>query len=38
MQALSDYFSSTMGMVINAVLLLGLIGLYLFLKNRPSDD
>lgn len=38
MDAISNYFQSTMGMVINAVLLVALIGLYLYLKNRPSED
>jgi hypothetical protein len=38
MQAITDYFSSTTGMIINAVLLVALIGLYLYLKNRPSED
>jgi hypothetical protein len=33
-----DYLQSTQGMIINAVLLVALIGLYLFLKNRPSED
>ncbi len=38
MQAISDYFQSPMGMIINAVLLIALIGVYLYLKNRPSED
>lgn len=38
MQAITDYFYSTMGMIINSILLLGLIGLMLYLRNKQSDE
>jgi len=36
--AFTGYLQSTHGMIINAVLLIALIGVYLYMKNRPSDD
>lgn len=38
MSAIWDYLQSTQGMIINGLLLVALIGLYLYLKNRPSEE
>lgn len=37
-QAIIDYFYSTPGMIINGVILLGLIGLLIYIRNKRTEE